>query len=1122
MSDDPATGKLGDELPETLEKYVSVSAVMTRTGEIRYLHEGADSGLRSRKVPLRRMSDLVLKDEPLLGVDGKRSMSEHNTPMLGPLEAPTPSRQRAMHTGSAIEAISALLLQRNGAGRLDELSLRKSSSSTTPSLSLPLWIHTLGARRLIIYVVEATRKFFSSTSPKVQSAESSGARRREGLAWGETEDHETPPTPVAMPGAFAHDESDTLLLPPPLLDESSDPRSFEGILGVRRMRERQLRQQYIDQLKERNRPTYRRGALTAISNFVKAAKASEARKKPKLRRRRSTGISGNLFDMRYFRDNRGAGVQPQRRSTAPNSPGRKQSLPDECMARFDPSKENLSVLGEPRGRDTRETTSEGPRAMSDEGPGRATVADFALEGDFMLEAPSTRSSTGDAMQEPIPPSPPKPTEQAQQLVQEKIQAHTQAQVEGHGALHRKSPSESGTVRLTPLAMLNDFNSNITPQLEAQAPAPQPKSELESESEKKDEPPTTTLGAAWIGISVLFVTVAAIPDFAVFIMAHIIDFSFELYSGVANTLWFIRWTWMNLTGRTVLGRCIIEAYVLVQGEWAYVAKEDHEGRHERNKSLSFRRRRGLSAIQVIRGMLELICLQSVTREKFERENAGLELLTDWRDETNDTDDNDDDTDIYITNHSNDIVELSRSGKGSSDSRPYGMWNDEGPSFVRNLKWASRLAVSAYGLQVLIVDLPPVFTPSGRKFPQQTFAHLSRLDAIDVLHAEIQTMDDEEVYSPTFYIVRDMVRQVVCVAVRGTQSFADVIVDLDMLSEDVTDSLPEWSGIPRKNPHGELVYHAGIWRAAKALVAPGSTLAIKLKEALEEHPGFGLVFVGHSLGGAIASAAAILLSEYHLELEGSDPRRGVWRTHGNDGLPKGRRIRAITFANPSIVSEPLAKRISYGVVPLVTTLIFRHDILPRFGHGQVRELRRLLGALTRVRRRREMASTTVSKDPSHMEEKEDAVVHILSRFWDWRSICRTEKPDAVMLDRKRRIEDQFWRLRCEVEDDLFSSAKWRFDNAEELRMKTTVPEVHGAPLHKRTTRRQRLDAATLFSEAAQGGPLIPPGEVYWLSHGEIYRVRSPLAFFSVPDFQPNMFADHFPAAYEEAVLGLGTKK
>ena len=124
-----------------------------------------------------------------------------------------------------------------------------------------------------------------------------------------------------------------------------------------------------------------------------------------------------------------------------------------------------------------------------------------------------------------------------------------------------------------------------------------------------------------------------------------------------------------------------------------------------------------------------------------------------------------------------------------------------------------------------------------------------------------------------------------------------------------------------------------------------------------------------------------------------------------------------------------------MPLVTTIIYGSDIIPRFGHGQVRELRRVLGALTRVRRRRTMETTTISSNPGHAPERESAVVHVLWRYWDWLSICRNDRPDAVMLDRKRRLEDLFWRLRCEVEDDLYSQAKRRFDEANSCLLYTS---------------------------------------------------------------------------------------
>ena len=116
-----------------------------------------------------------------------------------------------------------------------------------------------------------------------------------------------------------------------------------------------------------------------------------------------------------------------------------------------------------------------------------------------------------------------------------------------------------------------------------------------------------------------------------------------------------------------------------------------------------------------------------------------------------------------------------------------------------------------------------------------------------------------------------------------------------------------------------------------------------------------------------------------------------------------------------------------MPLVISVILGSDIIPRFGHGQLRELRRVLGALTRVRRRRGLVPTTISSHLDHMSEDQELSVHIVRRFWDWLSICRTRHPDAVMLDKKKRLEALFWRLRCEVENDLYAQAKRRFDDA-----------------------------------------------------------------------------------------------
>mgnify|MGYP001759167387 FL=1 len=974
-----------------------------------------------------------------------------STIMKGTGQASDKKRAGQHHTGSALEAIGALFLRQDSGGRLAYLSSNRSWSRSTSSsrFSLPYWlfIPELGPwipslHQWRVHFTEWLARQWSNSQPRALFSSAQHSR-----------EHDLPGTPLMMPGGFLLDNDDFQMLPPPLLDDSSDARSFEGLLGVRRMREQLARSQYLDQLRLANRPAHRVDTFTAFFNFVRSAQASESR------RQKSRGHAAQ----------------------APVS-----ELP-------------AVPLGKRRYSGSHVTEEAVSSALPERSaPIRRSAPAISAEN-LADSAPEFEPTTEDV-----------------------------------------APSPGAKGRLTPLSLLESTTplrgspASFTPSQKSENTTPTWKSE-------------TSLSHAWVAISFLLAYVTFVPDFVVFVLAHLLDVLMDAYECATYLFWFLGWAWKNMTGQTILGRIVIDSYFMFQNEWEHVVREDHEGTGDPMRRFLgiplFPRPRGLSTVQVLRSILELACIQAVTRRQYEHEGAGLVRMTWQRSEPspgrstepksrmNANDDEDDDKDLLVTSQSVDILELSRVKPSRSDERERDspqdaaaiLWDEDGAALVRNIKWAGQLAMSAYGLRVLIVDLPPVFTPSGRELPRQTFAHLTRLDADDVLHADIQTLDMEATYLPTFYVVRDLRRKVVCVAVRGTQSFADIVVDLDMKTEDITASLAEWRGMELDPSAERYACHAGIWRAAKTLVSPGSTLFQKLCETLNEHKDFGLVFVGHSLGGAIASAAAIMLSEYHLENPDVDPRQGCWRTTAQDGFPAGRPIRAVTFGHPSTLSHTLQRRTSYGHVPLVTTVILGSDIIPRFGHGQVRELRRVLGALTRVRRRRGRVLA-----PTQKRDDDDISMHILRRFWDWSSICRTKNPDAVMLNRKARLEALFWRLRCAVENDLFSQAKQRFDQAvaqqalaRHTPLSPWIPASSHAdvPLHTLSSRRQRLDYATLRSETAQGGVLVPAGRVVWLSQGELYEITNPMAFFSLPDLHVSMFADHFPAAYEEAILALG---
>ncbi|PWN28245.1 hypothetical protein BDZ90DRAFT_231239 [Jaminaea rosea] len=648
-------------------------------------------------------------------------------------------------------------------------------------------------------------------------------------------------------------------------------------------------------------------------------------------------------------------------------------------------------------------------------------------------------------------------------------------------------------------------------------------------------------------------------FLTFCLSHLVELAYEVAETAALTWWFLRWLALNLTGRTVLSRCVLEAYALIQAEWTLVAKEDHEERGERERKAD-PQPRGLAKIQVLRGFIELVCLHAVTREQWLREGAGLRLTEGWdrgvvpdggAEETEDvgaseSDSDEEESDLVVTRRERDILEFTRTprirpqdaqGSGSyfhlsSSRKPSSSSSSSSTrSLIRTLKWASRLAVGAYGLHVHIVDLPPTFTPSGERFNRQTFAHLSRLnDPEDVLHADIQHLGDGVAaddgtppYQPTFYVARDHVRKTIVVAVRGTQSFSDIIADLDMRTERfplAAHDEDEGEEDGEDEGQGELTCHAGVLRASQALLAPGSTLLSTLSSALSDHPAYSLTFTGHSLGAAIASCLAMLLGRF-------DAKTGRWVIAERQGpaggdLPPGRGVRAISFAPPATFSSSLARRASKGGArPLVLSVVLGGDIIPRAGHGQARELRRVLGALARVRRRR---GEGASVDGREEEEEEDAArVHVFRSWWRW---SRTHSSQE-----RKRIESQLWRLRCDVEADLYSAIKARA--ASGVPPSPWVGPHSSAPFHQLAERRQRLvDAATLRSEEALGGVLIPAGRCLYIDEGSgegqgqgekkqsprIYDVASPLSFFSLPLFTTTMFASHLPSSYESVIEDL----
>lgn len=144
----------------------------------------------------------------------------------------------------------------------------------------------------------------------------------------------------------------------------------------------------------------------------------------------------------------------------------------------------------------------------------------------------------------------------------------------------------------------------------------------------------------------------------------------------------------------------------------------------------------------------------------------------------------------------------------------------------------------------------------------------------------------VQAPYFVCVNQEKKELV-VAIRGTQTKEDVMTD--MVTVSVMLGTTEDGGW----------CHRGALKSAQWLL---DNVKPVLAKAMKDHPGYGIVFAGHSLGGAIAALCAVL-----------GRRRKDYPS-----------ARAITFAAPACLDLATSK----AVAEYVTSIVLRHDLIPRF--------------------------------------------------------------------------------------------------------------------------------------------------------------------------------------------------
>jgi hypothetical protein len=125
-----------------------------------------------------------------------------------------------------------------------------------------------------------------------------------------------------------------------------------------------------------------------------------------------------------------------------------------------------------------------------------------------------------------------------------------------------------------------------------------------------------------------------------------------------------------------------------------------------------------------------------------------------------------------------------------------------------------------------------------------------------------------------------------------------------------------------------HYLGIYNSAKQIA--NSKIKDAVTEALNNHPTYSLVLTGHSLGGGCAALLSMLWSCRKVNSDGSIE----FVTDTSKGLPL-RSIHCYVFGCPAVMSSELSKCFH----DLVTTFVYRHDIVPCLSLGMVRDFRNI---------------------------------------------------------------------------------------------------------------------------------------------------------------------------------------
>ncbi|RUS13629.1 Alpha/Beta hydrolase protein, partial [Endogone sp. FLAS-F59071] len=389
-------------------------------------------------------------------------------------------------------------------------------------------------------------------------------------------------------------------------------------------------------------------------------------------------------------------------------------------------------------------------------------------------------------------------------------------------------------------------------------------------------------------------------------------------------------------------------------------------------------------------------------------------------------------------------------------------------LHNLRRYSKFSLGAYGRDALgffgvsLPPIPPAEADENDLNPHHfTFAHhtKTRMEYVSGFSQQ-QGMDAtsaEEKTAPSYYLIRDHNSCSIILALRGTFSLNDLVVDLSC--EEVSFKLPDEANDPSAPVYK---VHSGMCTTAQDIATPGpGTVFNALKKALEENQGYGLVIVGHSLGAAIGSLLTLLLAS-----------PTTCTTTESSGLPPNRPVHAFAFAAPCAMSAPLSRRAER----LITSLVYADDVITRLSFGSVRDLRNIAAWLVQG------------------DKDEPLYANIIREAVNYQTGMYDTEPK-----KKDEIKNWFLSLRTTLHANMQNDKLYPGG-----RIYWVLP-VNDADANANPN----ADARSV----AHMNPDDPEGSSY-----KLYKIDDVEEVLSEIIFSRNMMFDHFPTQYEDVLLSL----